>query len=47
MCIRDRLNCIVITTGTGNVTASRKQVQLARDYRATATNSALALLTLS
>ena len=30
------LNCIVITTGTGNVTASRKQVELARDYGATA-----------
>ena len=30
------LNCVVITTGTGNVTASRKQVQLAHDYGATA-----------
>ncbi len=30
------LNCVVITTGTGNVTASKKQVELARDYGATA-----------
>jgi phenylacetate-CoA ligase len=30
------LNCIVITTGTGNVTASRKQIELALDYGATA-----------
>ena len=30
------LNCVVITTGTGNVTASRKQVQLAHDYGASA-----------
>lgn len=30
------LNCVVITTGTGNVTSSKKQVQLAIDYGATA-----------
>jgi len=30
------LNCVVITTSSGNVTSSRRQVQLARDYRATA-----------
>ncbi len=30
------LNCVVLTTGTGNVTASSKQVELARDYQATA-----------
>lgn len=30
------LNCTVITTSTGNVTATRKQVELARDYRASA-----------
>ncbi|NQZ95812.1 MAG: hypothetical protein HRU01_04820 [Myxococcales bacterium] len=30
------LNCVVLTTSTGNVTSSRRQVQLARDYRATA-----------
>jgi len=30
------LSCVVITTGTGNVTSSRRQVELARDYRATA-----------
>ncbi len=30
------LNCVVLTTGTGNVTASRKQVELAREFRATA-----------
>ncbi|MEL7208599.1 MAG: hypothetical protein AAGK32_10275, partial [Actinomycetota bacterium] len=30
------LNCVVVTTGTGNVTASTKQVELARDYGATA-----------
>jgi phenylacetate-CoA ligase len=30
------LNCIVITTSTGNVTSSQKQVQLAMEYGATA-----------
>jgi phenylacetate-CoA ligase len=30
------LSCVVITTGTGNVTASRRQVELARAYRAKA-----------
>jgi phenylacetate-CoA ligase len=30
------LSCVVITTGTGNVTSSRRQVELARDYQATA-----------
>jgi phenylacetate-CoA ligase len=30
------LNCVVLTTGTGNVTASRKQVELAVDYAASA-----------
>lgn len=30
------LNCVVITTGTGNVTSSRRQVELAHQYRATA-----------
>ncbi len=30
------LNCIVISTGTGNVTPSRKQVELAVEYGATA-----------
>ena len=30
------LSCVVLTTGTGNVTSSRKQVELARDYQATA-----------
>lgn len=30
------LNCIVISTGTGNVTPSRKQVELAMEYGATA-----------
>ena len=30
------LNCVVITTGTGNVTASRKQVELAMEYGASA-----------
>jgi phenylacetate-CoA ligase len=30
------LNCIVITTGTGNVTSSEKQVELAVEYGATA-----------
>jgi phenylacetate-CoA ligase len=30
------LNCVVIHTSTGNVTSTRKQVQLARDYRAAA-----------
>ena len=30
------LNCIVITTGTGNVTSSRKQVELALEYGASA-----------
>ena len=30
------LGCVVLTTGTGNVTSSRRQVELARQYRATA-----------
>jgi phenylacetate-CoA ligase len=30
------LGCVVITTGTGNVTSSRRQVELAHQYRATA-----------
>jgi phenylacetate-CoA ligase len=30
------LNCVVLTTGTGNVTSSRRQVELARQYGATA-----------
>lgn len=30
------LSCVVITTGTGNVTSSRRQVELARQYQATA-----------
>jgi phenylacetate-CoA ligase len=30
------LSCVVITTGTGNVTSSRRQVELARQYEATA-----------
>jgi phenylacetate-CoA ligase len=30
------LNCVVLTTGTGNVTSTRRQVELARDYQATA-----------
>lgn len=30
------LNCVVIHTSTGNVTATRKQVALARDYKAAA-----------
>lgn len=30
------LNCVVITTGTGNVTSSRKQVELLLEYGATA-----------
>jgi phenylacetate-CoA ligase len=30
------LNCVVLTTGTGNVTSSRRQIELAREYRATA-----------
>ena len=30
------LNCVVITTGTGNVTSSEKQVELAVEYGATA-----------
>jgi phenylacetate-CoA ligase len=30
------LNCVVITTGTGNVTSSRRQIELARDYQAAA-----------
>ena len=30
------LNCVVLTTGTGNVTSSRKQVELAHQYQATA-----------
>lgn len=30
------LSCVVISTGTGNVTASRKQVELAHEYQATA-----------
>ena len=30
------LNCVVLTTSTGNVTSTRRQVELARDYRAAA-----------
>jgi phenylacetate-CoA ligase len=30
------LNCVVLTTGTGNVTSSRRQVELARQYGASA-----------
>lgn len=30
------LNCVVITTGTGNVTSSRRQVELAVEYQASA-----------
>ncbi|MGH0030814.1 MAG: phenylacetate--CoA ligase family protein [Myxococcota bacterium] len=30
------LNCVVITTGTGTVTSSRRQVELAHQYQATA-----------
>lgn len=30
------LNCVVITTGTGNVTSSRRQIELAHEYQATA-----------
>jgi phenylacetate-CoA ligase len=30
------LNCVVVTTGTGNVTSSRRQVELAHQYQATA-----------
>ena len=30
------LNCVVLTTGTGNVTSSERQVELAIEYRATA-----------
>ena len=30
------LSCVVLTTGTGNVTSSRRQAELARDYRVTA-----------
>ena len=30
------LSCVVLTTGTGNVTSSRRQVELARQYKATA-----------
>ncbi len=30
------LNCVVITTGTGNVTSTRKQVELAHEYQAAA-----------
>ncbi len=30
------LNCVVLTTGTGAVTSSRRQIELARDYGATA-----------
>ncbi len=30
------LNCVVITTGTGNVTSTRKQVELAHEYGAAA-----------
>jgi len=30
------LNCVVLTTGTGNVTSSKRQVELARQYGATA-----------
>lgn len=30
------LSCVVLTTGTGNVTSTRRQIELARDYRAAA-----------
>ncbi len=30
------LNCVVLTTGTGNVTSSRRQIELAHQYQATA-----------
>ncbi len=30
------LNCVVLTTGTGNVTSSRRQIELAQQYEATA-----------
>ncbi len=30
------LNCVVLTTGTGNVTSTRRQVELAHQYKATA-----------
>ena len=30
------LNCVVVTTGTGNVTSSQRQLDLAREYGATA-----------
>jgi phenylacetate-CoA ligase len=30
------LNCVVLTTGTGNVTSSRRQLELARAYQASA-----------
>ncbi|MFT5444204.1 MAG: phenylacetate-CoA ligase, partial [Myxococcota bacterium] len=30
------LNCVVLTTGTGNVTSSRRQAELAHEYQATA-----------
>ncbi|MDJ0847511.1 MAG: hypothetical protein QNK04_03915 [Myxococcota bacterium] len=30
------LNCVVLTTGTGTVTSSRRQIELARDYGASA-----------
>lgn len=30
------LNCVVLTTGTGTVTSSRRQIELAREYGATA-----------
>jgi phenylacetate-CoA ligase len=30
------LNCVVLTTGTGNVTSSKRQIELARQYGATA-----------
>lgn len=30
------LSCVVLTTGTGNVTSTRRQVELAHQYRATA-----------
>ena len=30
------LNCVVLTTGTGNVTSSRRQVEIAHEYQATA-----------
>ncbi len=32
----DWLSCVVLTTGTGNVTSSRRQVELARQYKVTA-----------